>query len=190
MARIECFMVERTELARESLRRFVFSTKAKCSGPYRYHNAEVVIAEAAPFDSEYDGAHLQPSYELRGDTRWPKSCTCGYEFTDADEWQHHFERLWRTPDGGLFTKRELPPGSMYWLDARFLAVSYEVPGGQCLCVKLPDGVDWWIDGEANNAPRGQPGWQRSGTPPKVTANPSILTSRYHGWLRDGFLEEC
>lgn len=33
-------------------------------------------------------------------------------------------------------------------------------------------------------------WTRTGAIPKVTCSPSILTPRYHGFLRDGFLEEC
>jgi hypothetical protein len=52
----------------------------------------------------------------------------------------------------------------------------------------PDGGDdlWMVDGTASNGP----GWTREGKPPKVTARPSILTPRYHGWLTDGFLVRC
>jgi hypothetical protein len=57
--------------------------------------------------------------------------------------------------------------------------------GIMLCVKTPGG-DWIVDGPSNNGN----GWERTGTVPKITATPSILMARYHGWLRDGWLVEC
>jgi hypothetical protein len=54
-----------------------------------------------------------------------------------------------------------------------------------LVVRTPAG-DWWVDGMIEG-----PGWQRTGTPPYVSAKPSIILIRgaleYHGWLQDGLL---
>jgi hypothetical protein len=56
------------------------------------------------------------------------------------------------------------------------------------------GGDWIIDYPCEDGK----GWQRTGEPPNITANPSIGIGRndqgqkwkYHGWLKDGYLVEC
>jgi hypothetical protein len=50
-----------------------------------------------------------------------------------------------------------------------------------LVAVLPSCELWDIDGPSSNGP----GWSRSGEPPAVTVSPSILTPRYHGFLRNG-----
>lgn len=41
-----------------------------------------------------------------------------------------------------------------------------------------------------NAPEPSGGhWTRTGTPPTITASPSILTPRYHGFLQGGVLTD-
>jgi hypothetical protein len=58
--------------------------------------------------------------------------------------------------------------------------------GIVLCVRCPGG-DWLVDGPSDTGGA----WERSGTVPNVTVTPSILQrGKYHGWLRDGYLEEC
>lgn len=85
------------------------------------------------------------------------------------------------------TLSEAPVGAMWtadWYD-------FKGPDGHCLVVRTPGG-DWIVDGPSmnNDGSRGNP-WQRSGEIPKVTANPSIhIPGKYHGWLREGFLESC
>lgn len=64
--------------------------------------------------------------------------------------------------------------------------SWTGPDGLCLSVCLPDGTHWMIDGPSSSD---GPGWERSGTPPLITARPSILTRQYHGWLTDGVLSD-
>lgn len=175
--RIQCFLIERTNTARESLRRFTFGDSKPCAGTLSGHSASVVIAAVVPFESEWegDGTKQHP----RDDPRWPVACErCGYVFTPEDQWQHNLDRLYRNPiDGALHRPREAPVGAMWlelWHDEPHLVVM--TPGGE-----------WDIDGPARNGG----GWSRTGEPPLVTANPSILIGdRYHGWLRDGFLVEC
>jgi hypothetical protein len=51
---------------------------------------------------------------------------------------------------------------------------------------LPGG-DWWdVDGPASNS---DSGWSVTGEPPNLTVHPSIGTSTYHGWLKDGVLSD-
>jgi hypothetical protein len=61
-----------------------------------------------------------------------------------------------------------------------------------LCIRLPGGSDWMIDGVAydNGKPKAN-GWTITGDNVEaLTASPSILTPRYHGWLTNGVLREC
>lgn len=182
-APVTCFLAERTDLAQESLRRFVFSGRAKCSGPFGHHNAGAIIAEAAPFASEWEGSGADD--HPHDDPRWPITCACGYVFTDADEWQHRIERLYRAPNGRLFTTDAAPAGAMWF--APWAEDFGKGPDGKALVVKLPDGTDWQVDSPANNS--GTP-WQRSGEAPNVTARPSIRSPRYHGFLTGGVLKPC
>lgn len=78
---------------------------------------------------------------------------------------------------------------MYWADwyARMGRTCERLKAngnGPHLIVVTPDG-EWDIDSIASNGP----GWDRSGDPPNITANPSIICGTYHGWLRDGKLIE-
>lgn len=98
--------------------------------------------------------------------------------------------IYRTADGREFhvgwgihpDVPRAPAGAMYFTRSGGLVV--RTPGG-----------DWHVDGPSKNGGR----WTRSGEPPNVTANPSILqqnpsvycgTREYHGFLRNGVLEEC
>lgn len=48
-------------------------------------------------------------------------------------------------------------------------------------IVCPDGAVWCIDRKSSNGD----GWQVTGEWPNITANPSIDTGDYHGFLRDG-----
>lgn len=62
------------------------------------------------------------------------------------------------------------------------------PDGLILAVRTPGG-DWVIDGPSFSDRKETGMWTRSGTAPNITATPSILMPKYHGWLRDGYLVE-
>lgn len=191
MSEIRCFWTEATDRVAQSLRRFVPSGEAaKCSGPFGYHNASTPLGEA-PVKKSEEGYITSPDVaEYTGDPRWPTHCPCGYEFKPEDQWQVFVEQIYRAvADGREWPLRDLPPGAMY--DATWYRDESKKsgPDGINLCICLPPngGMDYWfVDGAASNGP----GWTRTGTVPNVTANPSILTPRYHGWLRDGVLVEC
>ena len=63
----------------------------------------------------------------------------------------------------------------------------ETPDGKSLVVTLPSLEHWYIDGPSSNGG----GWTRTGSVEDGTLNvtPSILTPKYHGFLRDGHLVE-
>ncbi len=192
----------------------------KCSvHPHGYHNAQVVICEArelqlAPEHSEYGGgdAECLGIHELaHDDLRWPQSCCCGYVFQSDDTWQHHFHRLMKAPDGKLYALRkgELPPGAMFYSDW------WQHPSpvdGHSLSVVLPDGHIWMVEGHASNCnvegSYNDPKhfcWCRHrnpdgtftvdhtpepGTTTCTTGAGSILTPKWHGFLRNNKLITC
>lgn len=183
MPRVDpCFLAERTDRANIYLRRYVQSSAARCSA-LGYHNAKNVIGETEfPLSDRLEGRSIDPD---KSDSRWPQHCQCGYAFAADDEWQAGTIRLYRIPDGRLFESSELPIGAMF-----FASWYAEAGFGEGLTVMLPDKTLWCIDGPASNAPGKLPGWSREGTPPLITASPSIQTPGYHGFLRNGRLEEC
>lgn len=58
-----------------------------------------------------------------------------------------------------------------------------------ICVVLPNGQWWVVDSLAFSAEQGHhgEGWTITGTPPLITATPSISTKGYHGFLENGVL---
>lgn len=185
--KIRCFWLEPTQQCERSLRRFVWSNVAKCSGKYGYHTASAKIGVIN--STQGQGVYPESAGIARDDPRWPKACSCGYVFLESDEWQVNDELLHKRSDtGGLTTLSDAPYGAMW--DATWMP--WKGPDGMCLTVKTPGG-DWPVDMPASNSK--QP-WKRSGKPPLVTASPSIGIGgtngkwKYHGWLRNGTLEEC
>ena len=184
---VKCFMLQPTDMAEHSLRRFTWTVPNKCS-----HHASMSLGNV-DFVSEYDGSG--DDRWPHDDPQWPKCCeTCGYEFADGDQWQNNLKRLFATPDGSLYTMDSAPVGAMRVSDWNHAVNSKEhlaAGGGPHLQVKCPDACWWDIDSPAStNYHEGGSGWSRSGEPPNVTANPSIQTGSYHGWLRNGTLVEC
>lgn len=204
MTTASCFLLERTNRVRRSLRRY--QGAAKCSGPMSYHNAMVFLDEVDR-KLEYDGIPLRDGYEsppTHEDPRWPQACGCGYRFQPEDEWQLFVESMWRRQDTGtLTTLDEAPPGAMW--DALWLhSFDGYVRDGMSLAVKLPNGHDWHIDGMASNCglkagrPAGTFCWQRSGIPPNITVQRascphcgvgggSVQGGNWHGFLTAGVL---
>ncbi len=121
----------------------------------------------------------------------------GQDLHDAGGWTKAHP-LYRNPATGEENVRHDMVGAMFycdWLegmppeDQAAMGI-YPGPDGRVLGVMTPGG-QWIIDQTANNGPKDRAGWTRTGSPPNVTAHPSILQGdRYHGWLKDGWLEEC
>lgn len=189
-SRITCFFLVPGVTAEESYRRYSRGGVDCPAHRGGYHNAFVVVGEVR-WDESYHGCGGTPSDEAKQDPRWPAACDCGYVFQPADAWQHNFKRHFEDVQRVRLktTLEAAPPGAMW--DADWMPESHKGEDGRALCVRLPDGVDWLIDGPSRGLGSAQgPGWRRTGTPPFVTARPSILTDGYHGFLTDGVLEEC
>jgi hypothetical protein len=197
MPNIECFWMEPTEFARSSLRRYERRDYGKDEPPscpnnrMSHHDTRVILGNV-PYPMGTHGLLGEDGLLPRDDPRWPRTCeTCGYVFLQEDVWQHNLDRLFRKasdPDGkeGLWTTRSMPVGAMF--DATWWPE--KGPDGKCIAVILPPGrgdLDMWlVDGSSKD---GKP-WQRTGTPPRISATPSIKSPDYHGHLTNGALVPC
>lgn len=189
MATIKCFMLTPTDRCRRWLRRYESEPCRLMPGQYSYHNA-LVFGEDAPLVRGAD--HCISTEQFRhDDPRWPTNCACGVAFTPKAARQTFFLEIYRTPDGREVSTHPQPPpelapapvGAMWYADW----FSWKGPDGHALTVMTPGG-EWCIDGPASGS--GRP-WTRTGTPPNITASPSInIVGKYHGWLRNGELTDC
>lgn len=192
MNKIRCFWIEPTDQVLQSLRRFTYGSKRECPGRSG-HDASVDIDQCAVSECPrlYEGQPVHGDMWTHSDPRWPKHCAhCGYEFAEDDDWQYNPNILYRRVDTGeLMTDRQAPAGAMRhagWMEC------FAIHKGSALILecKLPDGVWWCVDGPATNGTPENPGWTRVGIVPDITARPSIATPGYHGFLTDGYLDEC
>ena len=181
--RIRCAWYESLDQALESLRRYVDDAARPCPLPHGYHDATLIIGTAPWHDPHTTG--LSDDAFNHADPGWPLTCDCGYAFTPDDVWQHQLNQLYRdAATGHTGTIPELPPGAIW--DATWYPHPHRGPDARCLVIRLPGHYDWLIDGPASNGP----GWTRTGTPPDLTARPSIMVPGYHGFLTDGYLVRC
>jgi hypothetical protein len=171
MSEVRCFLVTPTGRDARYLRRYAHASDCPQGS---YHNALVRIPDGAS-----KVAIRAPTARQRRDPRWPTECGCGYRFAADDEWQVFRSGIYAAQDGRRWPMQDLPPGAMWYADW----MRFEGPDGRCLMVRLPDLRDWAIDGPATSGG----GWERTGEPPDVSANPSIMTDGYHGFLTDGVL---
>lgn len=201
------FWLERTDQVAVGLRRYSHASRGfTCADGY--HSA-LVYTGLEPADYTAEG-YLAPRPMVEQDDRWPDACAqCGYEFTDADEWQMWQEQVYRRIDTGdlrvLHQGAPAPeapsaePGACW--DARWLPF-YKGHDGITLMVRCPDGHDWCVDSRASNCTRPQEPhqcWVRHGDPREccVTVDKngdtcaagagSIGTPNWHGFLRAGQL---
>lgn len=186
MGEIRCFLVTAQPRARVSLRRFTYVTDEACPADQYGHGAVTWMPDEVEWtDLESNGRGGPPDDYPKDHPSWPTICeACGYQFQGRDIWQENYSRVFAAPDGREWVMRDLPPGAMLFgtwdprarvTPALFLALPPR--GGMNL---------WCIDGPAS----GGAYWDRTGEPPEVTVEPSILTGDYHGWLRAGVLVEC
>lgn len=189
MARsISCHLLEPWGTAEETYRRFTYSsTPSTCTHSWGHDAKAIIDSVPFPLENGLEGASRSTGMD-KHDPRWPTKCeSCGYEFIKTDEWQVNRHRKYLNPGtGDLTVLSRAPVGSMWyapWLEG--IKGFENSPDGNVLVVRTPGG-DWVVDGPA----KGGGGWSRTGTPPQVTANPSILMGPYHGWLKNGVLEEC
>jgi hypothetical protein len=210
MGRIRCFLLEPLDEVFVKLRRYrspQVPEENACTHPGQsYHNASVYVErEPAIRDDRGYIINALDRKIAHDDPRWPTSCACGYVFQEDDEWQCDVEQIYKRADTGEeMTLRDAPAGAMW--EAPWLDRLYTPQGPHNLMVKTPGG-DWCVDGMAGNCTmkddfkqQKHHCWPRRGDPPDVTvditAGPtcscgagSIQCGSYHGFLRDGYLED-
>lgn len=171
----QCFMVEEYE---PYVQWFTI-----CSNKHR-----VVIQEQ--MQTEFEGASSEPP------SGWPDHCSeCGVVITDDDTRSRMGSHTWRNVETGEIYKTLNDAGVGAMFDAsRWTPSSWRGPDGLSLSVVLPplklpyQPTVWHIDGPAGGQDNA-PAWTRQGTPPNITASPSILTGDYHGFLQNGALTD-
>lgn len=212
--RVQCFFLEPTEQVEVYLRRYT-DDGGECSyvGNYGYHQAKLALPGVYPDDEVWGVGRTVTAEPSKcpiqfDDPRWPVQCHCGFKFQDDVIRQFVTNGLWRTPDGTLVTLRNAAPGAMWYATWLEDVKDWCGPDGKCLIVKLPNGSDWMIDSTASNCTlpgeRTHRCWVRHGVPPNITVDKnghtcgagagSIMSGEgeknYHGFLRNGWLEEC
>lgn len=198
MARIRCFFLEPTGRVSVRLRRYA-SADLPCPYTRGYHDASVTIGEADDLDTNW--TEPEPSHE---DSRWPSICSCGYAFSELDTYQRFVQRLYRRVDTGEeMTLRDAPPGAMWYAD--WLDWAHVPQLEHNLVVRTPGG-EWDIDSQASNCTIPEDSkqekhhcWIIHGQPPDITVDKagvtclagagSIQCGDYHGFLRNGYLED-
>jgi hypothetical protein len=200
---VRCFLLEPTSRIRVYMRVLNLYKYAEDPCPKAVadracpcHEARVFVDERdwPIIEGHVDDSGIQIAKLLEGDSRWPVVCeACGKAFAEivgiySDILTY---RVWRAEDGREFSddRGNPPPGAMrrlWWMEG---LEGYGGPDGKVYSVITPDGHDWIMDGPASNGEAFKPGWMRTGTPPLITATPSIQTGKWHGYLRNGELVE-
>jgi hypothetical protein len=180
-------IAEPTGRSRRSLRRYTFSTGRACPAAQYGHDASADIGEVDDSDTAPHGDNWPHE-----DPRWPAACkACGQPFLPGDEWQRNDNKIYRLPDGTEFVFRHsfgraAPAGTMIraaWYD------EYAQQPGESWLISLPDGGEWITTQQATGGGH----WTVTGTPPAITANPSIWHNSpkgWHGWVRNGELVDA
>lgn len=196
---IICFFLEPTKTIRRWLR--VYSESEASGHSASYHEARAFLDD---FETE-SATDFTPAFPddliPRSDSRWPIKCEeCDFVFPEGDRRQIYSDRLFKRQDTGeVLPLREAGPGAMY--DAFWLAEieAFRGPDGRSLIVIAPNGLEWAVDGFANNcdspcANCGKPFhqcqgscpegfkdshphkcWVRHGEPPKITVDKDGIT---------------
>jgi hypothetical protein len=187
MSEVKCFWAERLPKLRRQLRRFSFEHECPIQNPNQTRGCGAM----APLDIIEYSRDIIEIFDFPKDSNlWPTMCErCGYQFQKTDQWQVFSDFVYKnTETGQEIHFKDLPPGAMY--DSHWMKPDYRGEDGISLTVVLPDGIPWIVDGPAFSNGKITPGgWKRSGTIPKVTAQPSIQTPTYHGWLIEGVLKD-
>jgi len=196
----QCRWLEPLHEGLHGLRRLAWtSTAGPCAGDATSHDSGIVWRPRR-VRLKVDGERHVYDTEAwprtaRSSRAWPRTCqACPYRFGPDDVWQDFVAPIWRRTDDGaefLDSRRTdpgwpLPPmpiGSMYdtwWMHG---LSDYVGADGLALTVVCPGGLPWNIDGPSSG--KGAH-WTRTGTPPLITAQPSIsiggASEDYHGWL--------
>lgn len=196
----KCFFTSPVDRAALYLRRYVSNSSGQCTGPMSFHNNMTYFGEVGiKTDAEGCWSGSERMDVPHDDPRWPTHCSCGYQFTEQDEWQHFVDRLY-TDGTRTWPHRELPVGAMFYADWYPQNMFWDNKTDGHLMVVTPGG-EWNIDARASNCTlpddRQHRCWVRHGEPPTIHVDKvghtcaagagSILQKSYHGFLHNGHL---
>lgn len=141
-------------------------------------------------------------------TKTDKTIPYEYDLGSGRKGQSRLPLYRREDTGQELTLNDAPPGAIWratWFEGTDVKdmrlVGFD---GQSWCCKLPGGSTWVIDSRASNCGDKNDDthrcWIRHGTAPKFTVDKngktcsagggSIEANGWHGFLRDGWLEQC
>lgn len=201
---IPCFLLEVTDQIAQYLRRYT-TAGGECGHAANggYHQNSVFIGHAT--DDGVNSVNVTLDFSVpRNDPRWPSHCKCGYAFDDLTKDQLFPQALYKRSDTGELTElRSAPAGAMWYATWMEDSPNYCGSDGKCLCVQTPGGL-WMVDTKAKNCTMPDDTvhrcWVRHGVVPNITVDKqgntcaagagSISQPNYHGFLRNGVLEEC
>lgn len=199
--RVKCFLITPTLHAQLALRRYWKPVAGDAASCAHYHNAETPVGRGT-YTRDTDGYFNLVDEVGTAEDRWPTACDkCGAPVPDDAEKQLFADHVWISASGEEYSQqRDRVPGMMW--NAWWAGEWARGPDGQCLCVILPDGFEWMIDGPASNCTmpddrgpfdKAHRCWVRHGEPPNLVVDKngrtcaagagSIQSRRsYHGFL--------
>lgn len=205
MNRIKCFWMDELDECRYWLRTYETVKDAPCPVTKSYHNAMTVLSDGPIEFYEDHGRKLyrrvnEPEHPPR--SAFPALCDCGYVFgPHAVRHVFHRQLFKRADTGEKTTVDDAPVGAMWnaWWESEYRSGA----DGRSLNVKTPGG-EWCIDARCSNCTMPNDTvhkcWVRHGSPPLITVDKngvtcgagagSIAQPGYHGFLRNGYLEQC
>jgi hypothetical protein len=208
MARIRCFIIERTWMSRWVLRRYSEGRGGEACGGYHDGRSDVIAETQDDLSKPYMCMN-PPERPPSDDQRWPQKCgKCDYKFSDADHFQVFGDPIYKRQDTGEILSRKAAPAGALWRahwyeeDDGAVKPGWTGSDGQSWECMLPGGHIWFIDGGCSNCTRkGEPHhcWVREGVAPDFNVGKggntcaagagSIAVPGYHGFLRHGYLED-
>lgn len=204
---VQTYWLEKTDEGMPTLSAYTAVEDAPCPANSYGHWGRARLARRRAADYDSKALWADPA------TPWPTICVyCGADFS-ATRWRRSsgFEHLYRRKDTGEeLLLRDAAPGALYfapWLDTMFTPQRAHV-----INVVLPDSSTWTIDSCANNCPLKDTDYSQrehhcwvidpatdldhltvtkgNGAQPTCSAGAgSILTNKWHGFLRNGVLTE-
>jgi hypothetical protein len=205
MNRIKCFWLDALEEMRYYLRTYETEEDKNCPLTGSFHNATVFLCDGPAEYYERSGHKAIRCIDEPDDpplVSYPTTCNCGFLFSQhAQRHVYHRQLFQRKDTNEKMTVEDAPAGAMW--NAWFYGKYWQGEDGMSLMVKTPGG-EWCVDGHASNCTKPDDEvhkcWCRHGIPPEITVDKvgntcnagagSIAQKTYHGFLRNGYLEQC
>lgn len=185
MDRVPCFLLERTDRSRITLRKYTFATRGPCPDADGGHEASVVLGNART-ELDYDGQQMAPSLSMYlDDPRWPDRCAfCQQPFPARHEWEVLAARIYRVSKA--IEGAALPVGEDTLLEDAPIGAMWRPVLERHAHLTIRAGVNGHLKRDLTLTGHG---WSITGDLPRVTVSQMlILDKQYGAFLREGVLE--